>query len=101
MFESLQQLAKMDGAEGLAPEDKGQLNYHVILIGESFPFLELPDIKTDATSFVSQRTCISSSPRCPNRTQRLSRPFSLVLRESTGRTWTPTFAWSFGNLWRG
>ena len=35
MFESLQQLAKMDGAEGLAPEDKGQLNYHVILIGQS------------------------------------------------------------------
>lgn len=34
MFESLQQLAKMDGAEGLAPEDKGQLNYHVILIGQ-------------------------------------------------------------------
>lgn len=29
MFESLKQMAKMDG-EG---EDKGQLNYHVILIG--------------------------------------------------------------------
>ena len=31
MFESLKQMAKMDG-EG-ASEDKGQLNYHVILIG--------------------------------------------------------------------
>jgi exocyst complex component 1 len=30
MFESLKQMAKMDG-EG---EDKGQLNYHVIVIGE-------------------------------------------------------------------
>ena len=30
MFDSLKQMAKMDG-EG---EDKGQLNYHVILIGE-------------------------------------------------------------------
>lgn len=30
MFDSLRQMAKLDG-EG---EDKGQLNYHVILIGE-------------------------------------------------------------------
>ena len=30
MFDSLKQIAKLDG-EG---EDKGQLNYHVILIGE-------------------------------------------------------------------
>jgi exocyst complex component 1 len=30
MFDSLKQMAKMEG-EG---EDKGQLNYHVILIGE-------------------------------------------------------------------
>jgi exocyst complex component 1 len=30
MFDSLKQVAKLDG-EG---EDKGQLNYHVILIGE-------------------------------------------------------------------
>ncbi len=32
MFESLKQMAKLDGAEG---EDKGQLNYHVILIGQA------------------------------------------------------------------
>lgn len=31
IFDSLKHMAKMDG-EG---EDKGQLNYHVILIGES------------------------------------------------------------------
>lgn len=32
MFESLQQIAKLDG-EG---EDKGQLTYHVVLIGKLF-----------------------------------------------------------------
>jgi exocyst complex component 1 len=35
MFESLQQMAKMsDGQEIGGPEDKGVLNFHVILIGE-------------------------------------------------------------------
>lgn len=33
MFDALKQMAKMDG-EG---EDKGQLNYHVILIGKPLP----------------------------------------------------------------
>lgn len=33
MFESLQQMAKMDGGEAQAAEDKEHLNYHVILIG--------------------------------------------------------------------
>ena len=33
VFGSLQQLAKMDRGDGLAAEDKGQLNYHVIMIG--------------------------------------------------------------------
>lgn len=37
MFDSLKQMAKMDG-EG---EDKGQLNYHVILIGKSFFYKNL------------------------------------------------------------
>ena len=30
---AVQQLAKMDRGEGQAAEDKGQLNYHVIMIG--------------------------------------------------------------------
>jgi len=34
VFGSLQQLAKMDRGDGQATEDKGQLNYHVIMIGE-------------------------------------------------------------------
>ncbi|KAG9013462.1 hypothetical protein FRB94_002536 [Tulasnella sp. JGI-2019a] len=32
MFDSLQQMAKMDGAEAQASEDKGMLNYHVTFI---------------------------------------------------------------------
>jgi exocyst complex component 1 len=36
MFESLQQMAKMDGVDGQATEDKEHLNYHVILIGQLF-----------------------------------------------------------------
>jgi len=32
MFDSLKHMAKMNGEE----EEKGQLNYHVILIGKSF-----------------------------------------------------------------
>ena len=33
VFGSLQQLAKMDRGDGQAAEDKGQLNYHIIMIG--------------------------------------------------------------------
>lgn len=37
MFDSLQQMAKMDGeGQGVAAEDKDQLNYHVIIIGLYF-----------------------------------------------------------------
>jgi exocyst complex component 1 len=36
MFDCLQQMAKMDGeGQGQGGEGKDQLNYHVILIGES------------------------------------------------------------------
>jgi hypothetical protein len=33
VFGSVTQIAKMDRAEGQAAEDKGQLNYHIIIIG--------------------------------------------------------------------
>lgn len=33
VFSSVSQIAKMDRAEGQAAEDKGQLNYHIIIIG--------------------------------------------------------------------
>lgn len=38
-------MAKMDGADGVAVEDKGQLNYHVILIGQSSAPSVAPDLK--------------------------------------------------------
>ncbi|KAG8862976.1 hypothetical protein FRB96_000396 [Tulasnella sp. 330] len=38
MFDSLQQMAKMDGAEAQASEDKGILNYHIILIENMYHF---------------------------------------------------------------
>jgi len=31
---SVQQIAKMDRGDALAAEDKGQINYHVVMIGE-------------------------------------------------------------------
>lgn len=33
IFGSVQQIAKMDRGDALAAEDKGQINYHVIMIG--------------------------------------------------------------------
>ena len=53
MFESLKRMAKMEG-EG---EDKGQLNYHVILIGTP---VSIPNGLSLMTSGVCQRTCITS-----------------------------------------
>ena len=34
IFMSVQQIAKMDKGDGRDAEDKGQLNYHVVMIGE-------------------------------------------------------------------
>ena len=39
IFATIQHIAKMDRAEAQAAEDKGQLNYNVILIGETSTFL--------------------------------------------------------------
>lgn len=33
-------MAKMDGGEGKDPDDKGVLNYHVIMIGPLFSFAD-------------------------------------------------------------
>ena len=35
IFGTIQQLAKLDRGDALAAEDKGQINYHVIMIGAS------------------------------------------------------------------
>lgn len=40
VFGSLEQLAKMERAETQANEDKGQLNYHVIMIGKTLLIME-------------------------------------------------------------
>ena len=58
MFECLQQIAKMEIAESKESEDKGQLYYHFILIGESFG---LDCICLELT--ISQRTCTILSQR--------------------------------------
>jgi len=42
MFDSLKQMAKLDGEGG---EDKGQLNYHVILIGQ-FGYISVSDYES-------------------------------------------------------
>ncbi|CAE6412634.1 unnamed protein product [Rhizoctonia solani] len=39
MFEALQQMAKMDGTEAKDPDDKGMLNYHVIMIENMHHFV--------------------------------------------------------------
>ncbi|CAE6460065.1 unnamed protein product [Rhizoctonia solani] len=39
MFEALQQMAKMDGTEAKDPDDKGVLNYHVIMIENMHHFV--------------------------------------------------------------
>ena len=41
MFDSLQQMAKTETPEPQAVEDKGMLNYHVILIGASLSQAQL------------------------------------------------------------
>lgn len=64
IFESLQQMAKMDGeGHGVAAEDKDQLNYHVIIIGLSFFRVDFRAGLVKLISTLIQRTCITLS-RC-------------------------------------
>ncbi|KZT54682.1 hypothetical protein CALCODRAFT_377065 [Calocera cornea HHB12733] len=39
MFDCLQQMAKLDGGDSQSAEDKGQLNYHVIMIENMYTFI--------------------------------------------------------------
>ncbi|KAG8991792.1 hypothetical protein FRB90_001230, partial [Tulasnella sp. 427] len=56
MFECLQQMAKMDGAEGQLAEDKGMLNYHVIMIENMQYFVsEMMDLDSPAVSSFSRQ----------------------------------------------
>lgn len=58
MFDSLKQMAKLEG-EG---EDKGQLNYHVILIGESNL---ISCLKIRHFHSALKKTCVTSLRRFP------------------------------------
>lgn len=78
MFDSLRQMAKMDG-EG---EDKGQLNYHVILIGAHLSQLYRPQ----GLNRGRQRICIISSLRWHRWISDPSLPSFGERRESTTRT---------------
>jgi hypothetical protein len=62
MFDCLKQMAKLEGEQG---EDKGQLNYHVILVGEQNIGLYR---RTFSNSRFQQRTCSTLSPRSLNQT---------------------------------
>lgn len=55
IFGSLTQMAKTDRGDGQAAEDKGQLNYHVIMIGGSLSSIE--DRHGRDVDTVCQRTC--------------------------------------------
>ncbi|KAG8975726.1 hypothetical protein FRC05_005244 [Tulasnella sp. 425] len=56
MFECLQQMAKMDGAEGQLAEDKGMMNYHVIMIENMQYFVsEMADLDSPAVSSFSKQ----------------------------------------------
>ncbi|KIO33327.1 hypothetical protein M407DRAFT_234528 [Tulasnella calospora MUT 4182] len=56
MFECLQQMAKMDGADGQLAEDKGMLNYHVIMIENMQYFVsEMTDLDSPAVSPFSRQ----------------------------------------------
>lgn len=59
MFECLKHMATLDG-DG---EDKGQLNYHVLLVGEHHQSGRPP---TTDLEHIMEKTCIVSSLRCRN-----------------------------------
>ncbi|EJU00131.1 hypothetical protein DACRYDRAFT_101160 [Dacryopinax primogenitus] len=56
MFECLQQMAKLDGGDSQAAEDKGQLNYHVIMIENMSAFRsDMSQLEVSSTrQFVSR-----------------------------------------------
>ena len=91
MFESLKRMAKMDG-EG---EDKGQLNYHVILIGASIS--PIPFFFSHRLILGMQRTCTTSWPRFRVWTLDLCRRSWSGPRAYMMRTLRLTSSWSYGD----
>ncbi|KAF8330358.1 exocyst complex component Sec3-domain-containing protein [Cantharellus anzutake] len=79
MFESLQHMAKLDGAESQSAEDKGMLNYHVILIENMHYFVaEISQQELGAVQgFLRRAEAIYD--------ENLSAYVKLVLRRSMGK----------------
>ncbi|KZO92801.1 hypothetical protein CALVIDRAFT_567098 [Calocera viscosa TUFC12733] len=60
MFDCLQQMAKLDGGDSQSAEDKGQLNYHVIMIENMYTFIAdmSPLDVASARQFVSRAEAV-------------------------------------------
>ena len=61
IFGSIQQIAKLDRGDALATEDKGQINYHVVMIGESLVGTPgCPRVDVGSGWLICQRICTNS-----------------------------------------
>jgi hypothetical protein len=94
IFGTLSQIAKTDRGDGQAAEDKGQLNYHVIMIGQSRPYSRetQTDVVENMRHFVDDLSAINRPALAVflDRAQgiydeNMSQYIRLMLRRSFGR----------------
>ncbi|CAE6462215.1 unnamed protein product [Rhizoctonia solani] len=81
MFEALQQMAKMDGTEAKDPDDKGILNYHVIMIENMHHFVaDMTQLELGAVrAFVTRAEDIYSRELSAYVTFVLRRPMAKII----------------------
>ncbi|KAH7334433.1 exocyst complex component Sec3-domain-containing protein [Rhizoctonia solani] len=81
MFEALQQMAKMDGTEAKDPDDKGLLNYHVIMIENMHHFVaDMTQLELGAVrAFVTRAEDIYSRELSAYVTFVLRRPMAKII----------------------
>ncbi|CAE6420393.1 unnamed protein product [Rhizoctonia solani] len=81
MFEALQQMAKMDGTEAKDPDDKGVLNYHVIMIENMHHFVaDMTQLELGAVrAFVTRAEDIYSRELSAYVTFVLRRPMAKII----------------------
>ncbi|EUC63920.1 exocyst complex component Sec3 [Rhizoctonia solani AG-3 Rhs1AP] len=81
MFEALQQMAKMDGTETKDPDDKGVLNYHVIMIENMHHFVaDMTQLELGAVrAFVTRAEDIYSRELSAYVTFVLRRPMAKII----------------------
>ncbi|KAJ1301562.1 hypothetical protein OPQ81_008810 [Rhizoctonia solani] len=81
MFEALQQMAKMDGTEAKDPDDKGVLNYHVIMIENMHHFVaDMTQLELGAVrSFVTRAEEMYSRELLAYVTFVLRRPMAKII----------------------